>query len=334
MNQEYLTLIIRCLEGSIQAEESKKLESWLHSDIQNRVVFEEIKQHWEGKSALQKGYAEQPAWEQLSKRLDIQLYHREGITQLRPIRKRNWHWPQVAAVFVGFLMVISLVYWWVVQDRSITYSTHSKQITTIWLPDSSLVTLFENSTLSYRLTPSHREVILYGKAFFDVKKQNNTPFLVKTTHLDVRVLGTSFDVKSYQEDENVETTLITGSVEISSKDENGKVSEKRVLQTHQKAIYSKKTQQMMVSAEDRYQLARLAEGTLVFKNERLDRVLEAISRKHQITINTENSQLNRCTVTADFSNQSLEVTMKLLCELVEASYRRSDSEVYISGKGC
>ena len=333
MNQEYFTIIIRQLEGSIRPEEDKKLQQWLNLDPENRLFFEQIKQHWEGNSHLQEDFEEQPAWERLSNQLDL---HRdqEKIILPKPAFKLNWQWSGIAAVFAGFLMVSSLMYWWFFMNSTLTYSTNPGQITTIWLPDSSLVTLFENSELAYHKSSGQREVTLKGEAFFDVKKQNGTPFLVKTSHFNIRVLGTSFNVKSYQQDEKTETTLIEGRVEISSKDETGKVSEKQILQPQQKAIYSKKTQQMEVIIENEGQLNQLAEGSLVFSNERLGKVLEVMSREHKITINTENSRLNRCTITADFSHQSLEVAMQLLCELIEASYRNVDGEIFISGEGC
>lgn len=331
MNQEYFTLIIRHLEGSIQPEESKRLQRWLLEDVQNRIFFEEVSQHWEGKSPLQEDFEERPAWEQLSARLDIQL---EDQKSTPASYKPNWQWSKAAAVFIGFFVVSGLLYWWFLQNHTFTYSTRPGQVTTLWLPDSSLVTLFENSALSYHKNSRQREVTLQGEAFFDVKKQNGIPFLVKTSHLDVRVLGTSFSVKSYEKDDITETTLIEGSVEISSKDENGRLSGKKILQPQQKAMYSKKTQQLEVTIENKGQLNQLAESSLVFKNERLDRVLEVMSRQHKITISTENSNLNRCTITADFSHQPLEVAMELLCELIEASYRGDGGEIYISGKGC
>ena len=64
------------------------------------------------------------------------------------------------------------------------------------------------------LTGATREVRLEGEAFFDVVKQPDRPFIVHTSGIDIKVLGTAFNVKSYPEDKNVETTLYRGLVEV------------------------------------------------------------------------------------------------------------------------
>jgi len=78
--------------------------------------------------------------------------------------------------------------------------------TTVWLNGESKL-YYEND-----FTGATREVTLEGEAFFDVVKQTERPFIVHTSGIDIKVLGTAFNVKSYPEDKNVETTLYRGSV--------------------------------------------------------------------------------------------------------------------------
>lgn len=113
---------------------------------------------------------------------------------------------------------------------------------TIDLPDGSVVTLNSGSTLKYPGTfaVSDRTVILDGEAFFDVKKNPSRPFLVRTKDITVKVLGTTFNVKSYSDDNHTETTLVTGKVEIIRNNiaNNAEIPEKPlVLTPNQKAVF-------------------------------------------------------------------------------------------------
>jgi transmembrane sensor len=103
------------------------------------------------------------------------------------------------------------------------------------LPDGSMVWLNAGSRLNYEKIKQSglREVYLTGEAFFDVVKNPARPFIIHTATIDVKVLGTSFNVKAYPGDKTTETSLIHGSVEVSLKDRPG---EKYQLKPNQKII--------------------------------------------------------------------------------------------------
>jgi ferric-dicitrate binding protein FerR (iron transport regulator) len=92
--------------------------------------------------------------------------------------------------------------------------------TNLVLPDGTSVWLNAGSVLTYpaSFNAPNREVNLDGEAFFDVVKDQKHPFIVHTSTMNIRVLGTSFDVKAYAKDKEMETTLIRGAVEITRKD--------------------------------------------------------------------------------------------------------------------
>lgn len=120
--------------------------------------------------------------------------------------------------------------------------------TTIELPDSSLVILNSGSTLSYpdKFETASRTVKLTGEAFFEVKKNSRRPFYVQTKDVTIKVLGTKFNVKSYPDELTSETTLVSGSVEISQNNtEIDKTKKKSTapifLKPNQKAIFTRTT---------------------------------------------------------------------------------------------
>ncbi|HEV2354711.1 MAG TPA: FecR domain-containing protein [Puia sp.] len=107
--------------------------------------------------------------------------------------------------------------------------------THLTLPDGTLVWLNAGSRLAYasNYNVSRREVSLTGEAFFDVAKNSQRPFLIHTDRIDIQVLGTSFNVKSYPSDKTTETTLIRGSLEVSLKNRPG---ENIILKPNEKLV--------------------------------------------------------------------------------------------------
>jgi ferric-dicitrate binding protein FerR (iron transport regulator) len=114
-------------------------------------------------------------------------------------------------------------------------STKPGSRTQIQLPDGSTVWLNSNSNLTYGedFGKKIREVNLTGEAFFDVVKDHSRPFIIHTKVIDVKVLGTAFNVKSYPNDANTETSLIRGKVEVTVKNRE---NTKYYLQPNEKVI--------------------------------------------------------------------------------------------------
>lgn len=119
--------------------------------------------------------------------------------------------------------------------------------TTVELPDSSKVILNSGSSLYYadNFGDSTRTVYLNGEAYFDVTRDKNKPFYVKTNDATIKVLGTQFNVKAYPKDDIMETTLVSGSVEIfpNKQTYNGKMQEYRriLLKPNEKIVIAHDT---------------------------------------------------------------------------------------------
>lgn len=114
-------------------------------------------------------------------------------------------------------------------------STKPGSRTQIQLPDGSVVRLNSSSSLTYdkNFGKSVREVSLTGEAFFDVTKDSSHPFIIHTSVIDVKVLGTAFNVRSYPNDANTETSLIRGKVEVTVKN---RANEKVYLEPNEKLV--------------------------------------------------------------------------------------------------
>jgi transmembrane sensor len=111
--------------------------------------------------------------------------------------------------------------------------------TKLVLPDGTEVWLNSNSRLKYSagFDQTDREVVLEGEAYFEVAKDARLPFVVHASSIDIKVLGTSFAVKSYPQDETIEATLLKGSIEISRKD--NPAGAQIILKPNEKLVFRK-----------------------------------------------------------------------------------------------
>ncbi|QJB33035.1 FecR family protein [Chitinophaga oryzae] len=138
-----------------------------------------------------------------------------GTVALRPRRRYLW----AAAVSTGLLLCMG-AWWWTSAKKNndaiaSEVTTRNGSRTSIQLADGTRVWLNAGSKLSYSkdFGKNDRSVTLSGEAFFDVAKQADRPFVIHTETMDIRVLGTRFNVRSYPQDKTTEASLITGSIE-------------------------------------------------------------------------------------------------------------------------
>jgi transmembrane sensor len=115
------------------------------------------------------------------------------------------------------------------------------QRTRVVLPDQTKVWLNSESSLRYPVNYNQktREVQIKGEAFFEVHKNPLKPFLVYANEIKVKVYGTSFNIKAFPDEKNIETTLIEGKLSITTQGKNGKAGEEIFLKPNEKCIYNR-----------------------------------------------------------------------------------------------
>lgn len=166
------------------------------------------------------------------------------------------------------------------------------------LEDGTKVWLNSETELSYpsRFTGSSREVKLVGEAFFEVTPNKEKPFYVMTNGMNVRVLGTSFNVSSYKDSENTSTTLVEGSVAVKTT-----VGTERIITPSERLAYNKKSHQVSVEKVDTELYTSWINGVYIFKNAPLEEILEKLQRWYDFSVVYQDEILKhtRFSLTAD-----------------------------------
>ena len=163
----------------------------------------------------------------------------------------------------------------------IPYGNRSK----IRLSDGTLVWLNAGSRLIYpsKFTGKRREVLLSGEAFFDVYRDPDQPFVVKTNALDIHVLGTRFNVSAYPEDSVIQTVLEKGAVAFHP-DESGWFERDLEIRPHQMAVFNKEKKETKVFQVDPGFYSSWTEGLLSFENIGLTEVLKKMERYYNVSL--------------------------------------------------
>ena len=157
------------------------------------------------------------------------------------------------------------------------------------LADGSKVYLNAGSSLRYpvRFTGERREVVLTGEGYFEVAKDTARPFVVKAGEIDVRVLGTAFNVNAYPERGTVATTLVEGSVQVNYK------AGQQVIRPGMQLVYDKQNGKAEVSAVDTEVYTSWKDGYYYFKREPLENIMEVLSRWYDLNVFYQNQDLKR-----------------------------------------
>ncbi|MET4082184.1 transmembrane sensor [Pedobacter sp. UYP30] len=148
------------------------------------------------------------------------------------------------------------------------------------LPDGTKVWLNSASSITYPTAFNNKErrVKLIGEAYFEVAKNKKLPFYVNVNNAQIRVLGTHFNIAAYSDDEEMTTTLLEGSVQLTKNDTHS------MLKPGQKAVINNNTDNIVVSQANIEDAVAWKNGYFVFDNNDINGVMKKISRWYDVTV--------------------------------------------------
>lgn len=327
MDSNYWDITAKELEGKASPAEQAELNRWLEKDHAHRLQYQEQKRLW-------KLTPPPPTAE-----VDTDAAWLKVRTTIRPQQQRAKQrilWPATARIAASVGLLIGLA--WLA--RLFFFPYYSMEVVAsgdeqkmFMLPDSSQVWLNKDSRLMYDsdFSETERTVILEGEAFFVVKYNPQKPFSVETAQALTTVLGTSFNLRAYSEEETVELQVATGKVAFAAEDKQG--------QTLVPAGYAAVLQKPANTINKFESLTENAwawkTGHLVFRGKPLAEVTAVLERYYGISLPIQNSQLANCRFTGSFQDAELEEVLQVLEATLQLEYTRKNEQSYtLSGQGC
>ncbi|SEN71134.1 FecR family protein [bacterium A37T11] len=205
------------------------------------------------------------------------------------------------------------------------------------LQDGSTVWLGPKSELSFSskfLKDAARSVYLTGEGYFEVTQDNSHPFIVLAGGLETRVLGTSFNISSYKDDEEIRVVLQSGALQILR--QGATPSSAIKLFPNEMLIFNKANNNIKKQiAPEQLTINSFKKGSLLFERAKFGTVVKRISDAYGLRIQLSNPNLNNCLITGVFDlTQSIDELMKIVSISVSATYSRDGKDIYIKGNGC
>lgn len=281
---EFERIMLDYLKGEITSEDMQKLTILLREDDACREKYREM--------SLSYALASSP-W--FARRKEQNFEQLRDTLNFRSSRKRTFFrkisvWGSAAmwALLIGCSITFFYLYHSSGQEPvtpsycqiEIPQGASSKLV----LPDSTVVFLNGGTVLKYDASlqrQTDREVFLSGEAYFKVAKNVHKPFIVRMGELNVKVLGTTFNVASYPGEAEIKVSLVEGSVNVYTTSETKKSI---FLSPNEQAIYNKEDRLLSMKKIDATSQAAWTTGKLVFVNEKLFDILKTVGKKHDVQI--------------------------------------------------
>jgi transmembrane sensor len=206
-------------------------------------------------------------------------------------------------------------------------------ITKVSLPDGSNVWLNHSSTLKYpaMFQGNSRTVELTGEGYFEVTHNPKIPFIVKAGEIEIKALGTVFNVMAYPDEDRIETSLINGYVELQRTEPDGKPIPLLKMKPTDLAIFQKSNNEINTLTIDDDRNFSWKDGKLVFSKEPFSVVVKKLSRWFNVDIQVKDPELLDLTYTATFVHETLPQVMELLALASPVSYSISNRKEISNG---
>lgn len=323
-------LLVKQLLGEASIDEIGKVDKWLNESAANRKYYEDFRMIWEQSKQLasKNEVDEQAAWSKLQQRINSDDSHVSGSGSFEynaPVKSiplyRNT-WMRVAA---ALLVLLGSAWMYFNFSWQVTRQANEVAITET-LPDGSVVVLNRNASISYpsRFLGKSRNVSLTGEAFFTVTPNKDKPFIIAANEAAVKVVGTSFNVKTTEN--KTEVIVETGIVEVS------KVNKGITLKPHQKATVTKEkaVPELEQNTDELYTYYRTKE--FVCNATPLYRLTDVLSEAYDVKISITDERIRTMPITTVFHNEPIDAIIDVVCATLNLRSAKEGNEIKLYSK--
>lgn len=322
MENDIYDRIAKFLSGETQ-EIEPDLKEWINQKESNRIVFDSLRFHWTKPSSIDKKSKDE-LYQKIHARLENSKSKTLNSTPVRPM------WQQIGRVAAILILLAGLS--WVVLDYSKTTKVEpvisliekenpNGRKSTFTLSDGTVVKLNSDSRFEFpsQFGEEKREVVLEGEAFFEVSENREKPFIIRTGNITTTVLGTTFNVKAYPNENEVNVALVSGRVAVENTKESSR-EEPLILKPNQMAVYNSTSDELKASSFDYSEVISWKDGVLALKNADLSQIKSKLEKWYGVDIIYKNTPGNHGDVTANYIKEPLDNVLKSLGHTMKFDY--------------
>lgn len=256
-------------------------------------------------------------------------YKIEGNTGER-VKKANRNYIRWVANVAAILLPIVLIAGIYIfnKPQKIDYlaiSADAGEKASVSLPDGSKISINSVSEVVYSTEYNKKERILKlkGEGYFDVKSDSSKPFIVECGDVKVKVLGTTFGIKAYDDENTISVVLSSGKVELITP------SESLTMKPNEKITYDRATKSTRIEHVDAKDYTDWRQNRLRFENETLENIVKTIARMHNTDIVFDNAEIDQQKFTGTIDNTSVQSALKALSLTAPIDYHVENGVVYL-----
>ncbi len=324
------TLVAKQLAGEITPEEGRALSDWMGETPENQAYYDRLARIWaaspQANSAVSAQFDTEAALQRVKKRLAPER------ATAAPLRA-NYFMRYAAAAAIALAL---LAVWWLrnpVETAQMVVSAPPNEVLNEGLPDGTAVTLNRNSglTLQSGFNKKERRVVLQGEAYFEVAPNPEKPFVVRVDELEVRVLGTAFNVDASSVADRIAISVDHGRVGVSIQGQNLELT------AGQQAIFerSKGTLRLLEPAQQNPNTTAYKNRVFQFDATPLRDVVAMLNKAYGSNIQLQGTHLADCALTARYNNLPIERVLELVTASFSIKYQTQPNGVIVLiGTGC
>ncbi|MDP2115584.1 MAG: FecR domain-containing protein, partial [Bacteroidota bacterium] len=245
---------------------------------------------------------------------------------------------KIAAFLLIPIIGLGILYWVNQSNQQSDQYTETiaprGQKSQIVLADGTKVWLNSDTKIRYpgNFSKNQRDVYLDGEAFFEVSKNERQPFVVHTSGVNVKVLGTKFNVKAYSDENQIETSLFEGKVNLLMTNSSDGTIEKEV-KPGQSFVYSKTDRQLVINRFPQDEINGWKKNQLLFKDDTFGKLVRKIERWYNVELVYDEKLFNDRRLTVElFEGERLERLMDILSLALLVDYKYEKEKIILTPK--
>ncbi|MCF8361278.1 MAG: FecR family protein [Prolixibacteraceae bacterium] len=315
----------------MSAEELSQLLNWISDNRENSEVNTFLKDEWNNKD---------------EKETQIQFSDiKKKIPEREKVVKKNTVLRQIItsyqkAVAIILLPVVAFSIYFIVNQFNTepTYfqtTAETGQKSNLVLPDGTKVWLNSDSKIKYpdNFGKKNRSVELTGEAYFEVVKDTKNPFWVEAGEVQIRVLGTSFNLKAYTDENKIETTLFEGKVELTVHANEKRASKTIEMKPGQFLSFNKVKNELQYKKFENDEVLAWKNNQLIFRNDSFENLVRKIERWYNVEIIYDEANLNKQRLTVELYEGELLYRLLDIIELaMDVECISEKDKIYIKSK--
>ncbi len=314
-------------------EELKLLKEWLDSENTQGDVDELLRFEWEKNNEKETAISFGHIQNQLKK---IDLEKKNVI----PVYRRVLiNYQRIAAILLLPLMVFSgyfLLNGVNKGDEFFVTSALKGQKSSLILPDGTKVWLNSDSQIKYTsdFGKRNRTVQLTGEAYLEVTKNPKKPFLVQTANAEIKVLGTTFNVKAYPDEDEIETSLLEGKIELTVFEPTGKEISKTIeMRPGESLIFNNRKNELRYNNFKNDEITGWRNNQLIFRNDSFDNLVKKIERWYDVEIIYDETKFKDQRLTVElYQGERLDRLIEIIELAISVECKTEGNKIYINAK--